>query len=199
VERSLSFPVFEDEDVEASVDYAERLMERGCGTVPRKRVAGWVKVAVPDLVLPPPFVGPIRVRVAGPVVVDDEAWVGENVTDLVREAFDARRGKILLRAILRALAKWTAKEKVEESEAGRLGGLLVNLVGLATEQADTRGWSLLPGAIALARFRLPPGRYDLHVLVPEAAVIAPGGATVEVVGGRIQFVSLRVLREEDLP
>jgi len=72
-----------------------------------------------------------------------------------------------LRTIVRGLAKYGAKEQADK--AGKVAGLLANLLGAATEQADTRGWLTLPNRIAMARLRLPPGRYDLRVDLLDAA------------------------------
>ena len=49
------------------------------------------------------------------------------------------------------------------SEQNETAGLLINLMGVITEQADTRSWLTLPEHVNLARLPLPPGTYDLQV------------------------------------
>ena len=88
----------------------------------------------------------------------------EMVQDLDAIAFksiDEKMDTILLRTAARALAKYLATELVEEKS--EVWGTLVNLFGVATEAADTRGWVSLPSRIGIARFSLPPGTVDLVV------------------------------------
>ena len=126
----------------------------------------WLRVTVPELVSSPPAVTGARVSagVAGGHAV---AVTVDDIEGRAFVAFHAQEGAMWLRTIVRGLAKYGAKEQADK--AGKVAGLLANLLGAATEQADTRGWLTLPNRIAMARLRLPPGRYDLRVDLLDAA------------------------------
>jgi uncharacterized protein len=126
----------------------------------------WLRVAVPELVSSRPAAVGARVSagVAGGHAVTAAV---EDIEGRAFAAFRAQEGAMWLRTILRGLAKYGAK--AEADKAGKVAGLLANLLGVATEQADTRGWLTLPNRIVMARLRLPPGCYDLRVDLLDAA------------------------------
>jgi hypothetical protein len=126
----------------------------------------WLRVTVPELVSSPPAVTGARVSagVAGGHAV---AVTVDDLEGRAFAAFRAQEGSMWLRTIVRGLAKYGAKAQADK--AGQVAGLLANLLGAATEQADTRGWLTLPNRIAMARLRLPPGRYDLRVDLLDAS------------------------------
>ena len=101
------------------------------------------------------------VRSAGAEIETTATARVENVSTLARLAFEEKSGKVLLRAIVRALGKYALKKEADKAD-GALG-LLVNIVGVATESADTRSWTTLPSKILMARLHLPPGNYDIEV------------------------------------
>jgi hypothetical protein len=138
------------------------------------------------------------------LVEDIQAIAATNVED--------RRGREIARTIARGAAKYLAykgvKEGVEaavkdeEKEedkgaevAGEVAGAIVNIIGLATEQADTRSWLSLPQEIQAARFGLPEGLHDLEIDFYDRS-----GARVERVlyegvriwAGRITFLRHRI-------
>ena len=101
--------------------------------------------------------------------------------------FKRDRGKVLARLVTRA-----ALRAALAREAGRTGrGLddVVRVVTNATEQADTRSWHLLPGAVQVLRARMPAGA---HALVVEAGGRRVALGTVRVAPGGVRFVSARV-------
>lgn len=51
----------------------------------------------------------------------------------------------------------------ETGKENDLAGLLVNIVGLLTERADTRSWLSLPAEIQMSRISLPAGEYNVAV------------------------------------
>ena len=85
-----------------------------------------------------------------------------NWTKLAEESFAEDQAAVFLRATVRALLKYLAKRAAEKKH-GEGAGWLVNVLGIATETADTRCWSTLPEQVLLARFDLPPGTYRLAV------------------------------------
>lgn len=101
-----------------------------------------------------------------------ETAVAEVVDDLMaiaRAGLDDRINGIRARAVARLVAKNAAAKKVKQkaekkdSTEGALLSLGTDLLALATERADTRLWSLLPGKIMMARLALPPGQHTLTV------------------------------------
>lgn len=110
-----------------------------------------------------------------------------DVTDGVAADFDAARGGILARAVLRAAAKYAlvraAKSEVSEKDetAGRIVGIVANAGTALLEQADTRSWHLLPDRMIIARLRLPPGEHRLRLTFSDGSTadlgalhLAPG-------------------------
>jgi hypothetical protein len=118
-----------------------------------------------------------------------------DLAEWTRQAFREREPGILARTFARALVKYLAKHQAEK-QGGKLMGILANLLGVATEKADTRAWLLLPGEIQAARLRLPPGEYDLRL----AALDAQGDelerrdVSVRIAPGEVRFVSWRSFR-----
>ena len=103
-------------------------------------------------------VGEVRVR------VDDEAQDAELVEDidaLAIRTLEEQMPMITARAIARAVVKYQAAREASKHNEGL--GLLVNIAGMISEQADTRSWSTLPQRVYLARRLLPPGRHDVVV------------------------------------
>jgi len=138
-------------------------------TVPVVGQGKLVRIAVP--VYRPRPVGATGVvaegaerRAAGQIVAN---LAGLAVADL-----EAHRGAIVARTAARAAAKYVASHAV--GKENQWAGLLVNLAGVLTEQADTRSWLTLPRTIYLARLSLPPGEYSLDI-----EILGPGGGVVE--------------------
>ena len=107
----------------------------------------------------------------------------EDIDAIARASLKARMPAITARAIARAIAKGVAQESVDRAGQNRddagaqlIGSLLVRVVAIATERADTRSWLTLPANIQMARLPLPPGSYDV---------------TVELVGNNGQVIETR--------
>jgi len=86
----------------------------------------------------------------------------EDVEAIAMKNFVEDEPIILLRTIARGVAKYIAF-KTAKKETGEVGGILVNIFNLATENADTRSWLTLPNSFGMARMSLPPGKYDLRL------------------------------------
>jgi uncharacterized protein len=157
---------------------------------------------------------PYLLRVAWPVLFQETGpgavfhlWAGDATIgevarlDLaagIRRDFDDQRATVVARAVARAVTKAAISAAVEHSvgkkdeSAGQLAGLLTNLGTMATERADTRGWHLLPGDIALYRLRLPAGSHDIVLETHDSAGHPVSMGTVTVRPGRTSFVSTRL-------
>ena len=83
---------------------------------------------------------------------------------MAQDALDRAMGGIVLRATARSLAKYLAK-KTADKEMGKDAGTLVNLLGLALEQSDTRSWRSLPHEIRVAVLPVPPGTHATRIRV----------------------------------
>jgi hypothetical protein len=166
-EVRLRFPILEEEE-----DLAGAALERHAGVFLSRietyratgwwfsepvEVAYWVEVAVPTLEPPGGVPGRLGLRVGGRPV---PASLTLDLDALTRSVFEAQSPGILLRAVLRALAKYGV-HRLAKKEAGELAGILANVAGILTERADTRCWSLLPGRVWLAEAWLSPGPHEI--------------------------------------
>lgn len=140
----------------------------GTGLAPRKReealsilapeMGVMVRVALPRNETRAQPVGEVR------LLADDEMVTADLVEDIdviAVKTLQAQMPAITARALARAVVKYRAVREAGERDQGL--GLLLNVAGMLSEQADTRSWSTLPQRIYLARRFLPPGRHDVSV------------------------------------
>ena len=140
----------------------------GTGLAPSKReestailapeVGGMVRVSLPRYETRPQPVGKVR------LLADEAKEAAELVEDIdaiAIKTLQAEMPAITARALARAVVKYRAAREAGKHDQGL--GLLVNIAGFISEQADTRSWSTLPQRIYLARRFLPPGRHDISV------------------------------------
>ncbi|MBP2681869.1 MAG: tetratricopeptide 4, partial [Candidatus Krumholzibacteriota bacterium] len=196
VEQNIVLPIYKGEvDDDTNADkFAVTLTDRYGNPVNESLELDYLlRVAVPELVSSPEPFSEAAVRVcAGDQTREEPARVVENVDALAFEAFEARRGAILVKAVTRALAKYLAKEGVDDKS--EVAGLVMNLFNVITETADIRSWATLPQTIRMARLVLPEGTYNLEIVLrgagsgEESYVIE----NVGIAGGRSRFVNFRV-------
>jgi len=92
----------------------------------------------------------------------------------VRAEFRRDAPGILARTLVRAVAKRAAVKAVKEAvskkdeDLGEVAGLAANVATALLEQADTRGWNLLPARVRLLRLDVPAGAQRLTVLLEAA-------------------------------
>lgn len=129
-----------------------------------------------------------------------KAELMENVGAVLQQDLKDRYPAIAVRAIIRALIKYAAKEGAEklgkkDSDAlGSILGALVNAAGVASEAADTRSWETLPDRIYVADFQLPPGTHSLSALFQNGrggVVTRHDFPPVDVKKGKIIFLRVR--------
>ena len=193
-EARLNLPIFKSDDYDDNGAWAWALTDRAGRSYARKRsrdIAYWLTVAVPTMhqarsaVRRSCLAGPDGSRMRGTVV--------HNPAAVARITFEAEYPMILFKTVLRGLAKWLASN--EAGKKGKGWGLLANVLGAATETADTRGWLTLPDHVQLLRTRLPAGIHDLDVDLFDASGRPLGRVTVpgvEVRAGDWTFVNHRV-------
>ncbi len=160
----IDFPIYKGEDHDDRERWGWSLYDghrhRAWGR--DREIEYWVSVAAPELrdEAPLPFAG-VRAS-AGTADGNAVGARAANLRRAARVAFDAEKPTIFVRAILRGLTKYLAARGA--GEAGGKGlGVLANLLGAVTEQADTRSWLTLPGQVHVLRFHLPPGTHQVRL------------------------------------
>ncbi len=132
----------------------------------------YFKFSIPELIDRPSEISRIDVFVSGRYLGDLQLL--EDVGQVARETFEARKSLIYLRSVARAVTKGLIahkqKQKTDKKDTtdnGLLGNwlkkLAIDAVVEVTENADLRCARLLPGRIFVGDFVLSPGRYDLRV------------------------------------
>lgn len=140
------------------------------------------------------------------VLVDQsEAVPTAHILDLdamARRALKDEMPAIMMRAFVRSATKAVAQYQMQRqmmqrgrrNDDGAALGAAVALIamqigGAVVEQADERGWRMLPSQVSLARVKLPHGRHTLNVRSPA------GAANFEVnLRARHALVTVRLLR-----
>jgi hypothetical protein len=119
--------------------------------------------------------------------------VVEDVNGIAEKSFNDRLPTIIARGVARMVVKnvaaKAAKDKVGDNA---LFNFVADVATNASERADTRSWSLLPGNIQMARLALPPGKHDVTATYYSAYGNIVGTREfkgVEVRSGRKIFVS----------
>jgi len=107
-----------------------------------------------------------------------------DVSAAVVADFQRDRVALVARTLARAAAKAAVSRGLEQEvaekdeTAGALLGVLANVGTALLEQADTRGWNLLPTEIGFARLRLPAGTHELRVTLDGGGVLELGSVQV---------------------
>lgn len=173
-------------------------------------VADQILSALGDYTLPP-TVAPIKIaRIElAPVTVEslrvsinrEELGLTENVGDIGRLAV-ARQQELMPQIVGRAVARRVLKKGIivagksasgaDKDSGNDLTSLLYTAAGVAweaAEQADLRGWSLLPGSIQIYRVDLPVGTHqlDLRGELQGRTVSSRFGAAVPIRDGQATF------------
>jgi tetratricopeptide (TPR) repeat protein len=196
VGATLNVPILKSDDVDR--DRVWVVAEDAYGraryhSIDQHEIDYWLKIDYPVLRDDPPVTRRVRLE-AGQRRVEMD-----HVADLAARAaddFERREKSILVRTIARALLKYVAKREAEK-HLGEAAGILANLVGVATEAADTRAWWMLPHDIHLARTSLPAGAHDLVLSFLDGTGRSRGTVTltgVDVRPGEITWVTFRSFR-----
>jgi len=152
-----------------------------------------LRIALPVFVEAPPQAVDASFGL-GSVLVEPQ--VVAPLSAMAGDALDRAMGGIVVRAVARALTKYLAKEAAED-EIGEGAGILINLLGLAFESAETRSWRSLPHEIRLAVVPVRAG-----AVTGTLRMIGRGGEGLEdvrfenipVAPGRIVFLRHRSAR-----
>ena len=156
-EEALTFPILKTDDVDDE-KFVPTLMGRQGKVYKDIELEYLLRVAIPTIGSNRPLLSGIEVA-AGELKTSGA--LVEDVENIAIETFNAQRTGILLRTLVRTVSKYLIYRKAnKENEAL---GLLVNLAGVVTEQADTRSWQTLPNQIFIVRMPLPAGTYTLNL------------------------------------
>ena len=171
-EESLMFPILKKDDVEDE-EFVPTLMGREGMVYEDVELEYLLRVAIPTIDSRRPLLSGIEVAVGE---VKAKGMLVEDVENIAIGTFNAQRTGILLRTLVRAIGKYLIYRKANnENEAL---GLLVNLAGVVTEQADTRSWQTLPNQIFMVRIPLPAGTHTLNLFFLDANGRARGRDSV---------------------
>lgn len=118
-----------------------------------------------------PYTG-VQAEITAPLDESIPTRPAEPLGAIMHKTFNERIPKILLKTVGRALVKEFARTRAKKSDATL--GALINIVNVATEQADTRSWLFLPDRISMVKLALPSGPQKLRIDFK-----GPGGAVVE--------------------
>lgn len=123
-----------------------------------------------------------------------------DVSTAARVEFERDAPGILARTLVRTVAKRAAVEAVkdvvskQDETLGEIAGLAANVTTALLEQADTRGWYLLPARVRLLRLRVPAGTDRIGVRISEAGRGIAGDVElgpVHVAAGEVTVVPVR--------
>jgi len=108
--------------------------------------------------------------------------------------FRRRMPEILLKTVARALAKEALRKAAKKED--ETFGWIVNTINVATEQADTRSWILLPGRIYMLKTELPPGAHELTARFygGEGELLGEARKTVQVTTGSTSVTTFRCFK-----
>ena len=120
--------------------------------------ARFIRIALPVYRPRAVQVSQARLRVGNQTVRLD---LVEDVTALAMKSLESHMPAITARTLARAVVKYRMTKQAEKRDPGV--GLLVNLAGAISEQADTRSWSSLPAQIHLGRLSLAAGTYQVQL------------------------------------
>lgn len=178
ITERIDFPIFESEDGDDDAWSVAAYSYEHWHSPPRD-IDYWVSIALPAIEESTP--APILNWSAGGY--RGEMVLAADLGHLAHRNLEDAYAKVLIRTLARGLIKYWAAEKAEEKR-GEIAGFIVNLLGAATEWADTRGWVSLPERIQMARITLPAGEHHLRV--------GSASGAVEIVPGEITFLHLRL-------
>ena len=122
---------------------------------------------------------PATLRVAGKEL---KVAAVTNVDAQARRALKDQMPGIIVRSVIRAVAKGVLQSEVQKRDNTGLLTVATMIANFASEQADERSWRSLPGIIGIARASLPVGKHVIQT---------PNGSQEINVGGKYSLVTLR--------
>ncbi|MDE0400516.1 MAG: hypothetical protein OXL96_22200 [Candidatus Poribacteria bacterium] len=170
--EALMFPIFKTDDVEDE-EFVPTLIKREGMDYEEVKLEYLLRVAIPTIDSHRPRFSGIRVAVGEN---QGRGVLVEDVENIAIETFNAERPIILLRTLVRAVGKYLLTRQAKKQNEAL--GLLTNLAGVLTEQADTRSWRTLPNQIFMVRMPLPAGTHTLNLSFLDASGQIRGSQSV---------------------
>ncbi len=114
-----------------------------------------------------------------------------DINRIAQQTLEDRRGRIIAKAVARAVAKQVVISGIANTQKGREAGQgvasLLNLANvLFLEKADTRSWRTLPGRILVGRAFAAPGDYTLQMRLCRNQARDLG--SINIVSGQTRFL-----------
>ena len=187
-EENLIFPILKTDDVEDE-KFVPTLMSREGRVYEDIKLEYLLRVAIPTIDSHRPHFNGIRVAVGE---TQRTGVLVEDVETIAIETFKAERPIILLRTLVRGVGKYLLTRQADKKNEAL--GLLTNLAGVLTEQADTRSWQTLPNQIFMVRMPLPAGTHTLNLSFLDANGRGSGSQSVpniKIDANRITFLNHR--------
>ena len=187
-QEALTFPILKTDDVEDE-QFVPTLIGREGMIFEDVKLEYLLRVAIPTIDSHRPRFSGIKVAVAKN---QERGVLVEDVETIAIETFKAQRPVILLRTLARALGKYLLFRQANKKNEAL--GLLTNLAGVLTEQADTRAWETLPNQIFMVRMPLPAGTHTLNLSFLDANGQVRGSQSVpdiKINANRITFLNHR--------
>lgn len=158
-ETALMFPILKTDKVDDAEKFVPTLITREGAVYEEVKLEYLLRVAMPTI-------GSHRPRFSGiSVAVEGNQETGgvlvEDVENIAIETFNKERPIILFRTLLRGVGKYLIFRQANKKNEAL--GILTNLVGVVSEQADTRSWQTLPNQIFMVRMPLPAGTHTLNL------------------------------------
>jgi hypothetical protein len=189
----IALPIFENQDATQAIsavryvsEYSDNLYYYQKGNVKLDHVLSF---AFPSLVEVPQQVFACELELSSGEVVHAEPAL--NLAAVAAADFRKRVPGILLKTVARALAKEAARKEAKKEDETL--GWIINAVNVATEQADTRGWILLPGQYFMLKAAVPEGAQVLKArfLSAEGVVLDEFERSFDTSPGKTHFVAFR--------
>ena len=156
-EEALTFPILKTDDVKDE-RFPHTLIGRQGMIYDDVKLEYLLRVAIPTIDPNRPYFAGIEIAVGQN---QKRGVLVEDVENVAIETFKAQRPVILLRTLVRAVTKYLATRELRKKNEAL--GILGNLLGVVTEQADTRSWKTLPNQIFMVRIPLPEGTHTLNL------------------------------------
>lgn len=162
-EENLVFPILKTDKVDKPDEFVPTLIGRRGKVYEDVKLAYLLRVAIPSIRTYRPNYRGIEVAVGSEKA---KGQLVEDVEKIAIETLNAQTLIILGRTLLRGLGKYLLYREANKQHEAL--GLLTNLAGVVTEQADTRSWQTLPNQIFLVRMSLPAGTHTLNLFFLDA-------------------------------
>ena len=158
-EEALMFPILKTDKVDDAEKFVPTLITREGAVYEEVKLEYLLRVAMPTI-------GSIRPRFSGISVTvegnqETDGVLVEDVENIAIETFNKERPIILFRTLIRGVGKYLLFRQANKKNEAL--GILTNLTGVLTEQADTRSWQTLPNQIFMVRMPLPAGTHTLNL------------------------------------